>query len=101
MHPGSAASCAERSNSLIAARSQQASHYVEGALLMLDDETLAEHGHDRKQLRKRGADLLSASEYRQNLQSPGRSHGAALFAVGPFATSRLQRVRCIVAQPSR
>jgi hypothetical protein len=39
-------------DSLIEARSRQATHYVNGALLMLDDETLAAHGYDRETLKK-------------------------------------------------
>ncbi len=42
-------------DSIVAARSAQAARYVDGALLMLDDETLAAHGYNREQLRKRGA----------------------------------------------
>jgi len=38
---------------LIAARERQASSYVNGALLMLDDETLKAHGYSRADLRKR------------------------------------------------
>jgi hypothetical protein len=39
-------------NSLIEARARQATHYVNGALLMLDDETLAKNGYDRESLRR-------------------------------------------------
>ncbi len=39
-------------NALIAARARQASSYVNGALLMLDDETLKVHGYSRAELRK-------------------------------------------------
>ncbi len=39
-------------NALIAARERQASSYVNGALLMLDDETLKAHGYSRSELRK-------------------------------------------------
>lgn len=39
-------------NSLIEARARQANHYVNGALLMLDDETLAKNGYSRETLRR-------------------------------------------------
>ncbi|MDP3895278.1 MAG: hypothetical protein Q8Q62_01240 [Mesorhizobium sp.] len=39
-------------DSLIEARARQASHYVAGALLMLDDETLKAHGYSRETLKK-------------------------------------------------
>ncbi len=39
-------------NALVAARQRQASSYVNGALLMLDDETLKAHGYSRAELRK-------------------------------------------------
>lgn len=39
-------------DALIEARSRQASRYVNGALLMLDDETLKAHGYTREALRK-------------------------------------------------
>ncbi|TWH01052.1 hypothetical protein L598_000100000330 [Mesorhizobium sp. J18] len=39
---------------LIAAREKQASRYVSGALLMLDDETLKAHGYSRAELKQRG-----------------------------------------------
>jgi secreted protein with Ig-like and vWFA domain len=39
-------------NAVIAARARQANSYVNGALLMLDDETLRAHGYDRAELRK-------------------------------------------------
>lgn len=42
-------------DSIIEARSRQAARFANGALLMLDDETLKSHGYDRKQLIKRGA----------------------------------------------
>jgi hypothetical protein len=42
-------------DSLVEARARQASQYVNGALLMLDDETLKAHGYSREQLRKTGA----------------------------------------------
>ena len=38
-------------NALIEARQRQASHYVNGALMMLDDETLKLHGYSRDELR--------------------------------------------------
>ena len=44
-------------NALIAARERQASSYVNGALLMLDDETLKAHGYSRSELRKRPSTL--------------------------------------------
>jgi hypothetical protein len=37
----------------ISAREQQANRYVNGALLMLDDQTLKAHGYSRAELRKR------------------------------------------------
>jgi hypothetical protein len=40
-------------NSFIAAREKQAERYVNGALLMLDDATLAAHGYSRDELKKR------------------------------------------------
>lgn len=40
-------------NAFIAARERQASQYINGALLMLDDETLKAAGYDRAELRKR------------------------------------------------
>jgi hypothetical protein len=42
-------------DALIEARSKQASRYVNGALLMLDDETLAANGYNRNELKRRGA----------------------------------------------
>lgn len=42
-------------DTLIAARERQASHYVNGALLMLDDETLRQHGYNREELRRRSS----------------------------------------------
>lgn len=41
-------------DALVAAREKQASRYVNGALLMLDDETLKAHGYSREELRRRG-----------------------------------------------
>lgn len=37
---------------LMEARAKQATRHVNGALLMLDDETLAANGYTREQLRK-------------------------------------------------
>ena len=39
---------------LVEARQRQVSRYVNGALLMLDAETLKSHGYDRADLKKRG-----------------------------------------------
>ena len=39
--------------SMIQARERQAQRYVYGALLDLDDETLASAGYDRRELRKK------------------------------------------------
>ena len=39
-------------DSLVEARARQANRYVAGALLALDDETLAARGDDRASLRK-------------------------------------------------
>ena len=39
-------------DSLVEARARQANRYVAGALLALDDETLAARGYDRQALRK-------------------------------------------------
>lgn len=39
-------------DALVDARTRQASRYVNGALLMLDDETLKAHGYTREQLRR-------------------------------------------------
>ena len=39
-------------DSLVEARARQANRYVAGALLALDDETLAARGYDRASLRK-------------------------------------------------
>jgi hypothetical protein len=41
-------------DAIIEARSRQVSRYVNGALLMLDDETLAKSGYTREELAKRG-----------------------------------------------
>ena len=40
---------------LIAARTRQAAAYVNGALLMLDDETLRRNGYDRSELLRQPA----------------------------------------------
>lgn len=42
-------------DALIEARAKQANRYVNGALLMLDDKTLAANGYDRRELQARGA----------------------------------------------
>ena len=39
-------------DALIEARAKQASRYVNGALLMLDDKTLAANGFKREELRR-------------------------------------------------
>jgi hypothetical protein len=41
-------------DAMIEARTRQASRYVNGALLMLDDETLAKQGLSRETLRRNG-----------------------------------------------
>ncbi|MDZ5698178.1 MULTISPECIES: hypothetical protein [Phyllobacteriaceae] len=41
-------------DALVAARQRQVSRYVNGALLMLDDETLKAHGYTRDELRRKG-----------------------------------------------
>ena len=46
-------------DSLVEARSRQVSRYVNGALLLLDDETLKAHGYDREELRRRGGAYYS------------------------------------------
>lgn len=40
-------------DAMVNARSRQASAYVNGALLSLDDETLKSHGYSRKDLAKK------------------------------------------------
>jgi hypothetical protein len=40
-------------DALVEARTRQADRYVNGALLMLDDETLRAHGYNREDLAKR------------------------------------------------
>jgi hypothetical protein len=40
-------------NNLMAARERQAEAYINGALLMLDDETLEQNGYSRGELRRR------------------------------------------------
>lgn len=39
-------------DAVVTARARQAQSYVNGALLMLDDETLASHGYNRKDLQR-------------------------------------------------
>lgn len=39
---------------MVEARMRQANHYVNGALLMLDDVTLKERGYNREALKKAG-----------------------------------------------
>ena len=39
-------------DAMIEARAKQASRYVNGALLMLDDRTLADNGFKREELRR-------------------------------------------------
>lgn len=39
-------------DALVEARSRQVSRYVNGALLMLDDETLKSNGYSREELKK-------------------------------------------------
>lgn len=41
-------------DAIVAARAKQVSRYVDGALLMLDDETLAANGYNRQELKRRG-----------------------------------------------
>lgn len=41
-------------DALVAAREKQASRYVTGALLALDDETLERAGYSRAELKRRG-----------------------------------------------
>lgn len=40
-------------DAMVNARARQVSSYVNGALLMLDDETLKAHGYDRKELSRK------------------------------------------------
>lgn len=42
-------------DALVEARSKQVSRYVNGALLMLDDETLKAHGYNRQELKRNGS----------------------------------------------
>lgn len=42
---------------LVEARAKQASRYVNGALLMLDDKTLAANGYSRAELMRKGANV--------------------------------------------
>lgn len=41
-------------DTMIAARERQAQRYVNGALLMLDDDTLKANGYTRAELQRRG-----------------------------------------------
>lgn len=41
-------------DSLVRARTRQVNRYVNGALLMLDDETLKAHGYNRAELQRKG-----------------------------------------------
>lgn len=41
-------------NALVSARAKQVDRYVNGALLMLDDDTLKAHGYTREELKRRG-----------------------------------------------
>ena len=43
---------------IVEARAKQVSRYVNGALLMLDDETLKMHGYSREDLRRRGSQYI-------------------------------------------
>ncbi|WP_265518109.1 hypothetical protein [Nitratireductor luteus] len=45
-------------DALVAARQKQVSRYVNGALLMLDDETLKSHGYTREELRRNGSTYM-------------------------------------------
>lgn len=45
-------------DALIAARQRQVTRYVNGALLMLDDETLKAHGYTREELRRKGTSVM-------------------------------------------
>ena len=40
-------------DAMVEARTRQAANYVNGTLLMLDDETLRAHGNDRETLKRR------------------------------------------------
>lgn len=40
---------------MVSAREKQVTRYVNGYLLTLDDQTLAEHGYNRKALEKAGS----------------------------------------------
>lgn len=42
-------------DALVAARQKQANRYVNGALLMFDDETLKAHGYNRDDLMRRAS----------------------------------------------
>ncbi|KFB09709.1 MULTISPECIES: hypothetical protein [Nitratireductor] len=45
-------------DALVAARQKQVSRYVNGALLMLDDDTLKAHGYTREELRRNGSTYM-------------------------------------------
>ncbi|WP_274424397.1 hypothetical protein [Chelativorans sp. YIM 93263] len=45
-------------DALMDARQRQVRRYVNGALLMLDDETLRAHGYTREELRRNGASTI-------------------------------------------
>tara|TARA_R110002124_G_scaffold48028_1_gene142199 strand:- start:15 stop:233 length:219 start_codon:yes stop_codon:yes gene_type:complete len=42
---------------MVSAREKQVTRYVNGYLLTLDDQTLAEHGYNRKALEKSGSSI--------------------------------------------
>nr|WP_306265304.1 hypothetical protein [Pararhizobium sp. IMCC3301] len=42
---------------MVSAREKQVSRYVNGYLLTLDDQTLTEHGYNRKALEKAGSSI--------------------------------------------
>lgn len=42
-------------DAMVSARSRQASAYVNGALLMLDDKTLKSHGYNREELQRKAS----------------------------------------------
>jgi hypothetical protein len=44
-------------NRMVSARERQVTRYVNGYLLTLDDQTLAENGYDRKTLEKAGSSV--------------------------------------------
>lgn len=45
-------------DALVSARQRQVTRYVNGALLMLDDETLKAHGYTREELRRKGTSVV-------------------------------------------